>query len=146
MNSLQTRTVESWPEAARRAAQTIPMESRMEHRWGQRRPCQARVCVSAGGGIAGSARLRNVSLSGAFLETTVILPLFSQVAVALLDLSGSRYTSQFKATVVRRERDGVGIEWTETAGMPVCRMLGCTEACVNSMVPSLAQERGAAHS
>ena len=99
---------------------------------GQRLPCQARVCVSAGGGIAGSARLRNVSLSGAFLETSVILPLFSQVAVALLDLSGAPYTGQFTATVVRRERDGVGIEWTEAASMPVCRMLGCTEKCARN--------------
>ena len=61
----------------------------MEHRWGQRRRCRARVCVSAGAGVSGSARLRDVSISGAFLETALPLPLFAQIAIAVLRDDGS---------------------------------------------------------
>jgi hypothetical protein len=114
------------------AATVVPPDPLfMEHRWGRRRPCRAGVCISTGGVMAGSARLRDVSMSGAFLETTLYLPLYSQLSVAMLHDLGSRQTGNFSATVVRREKDGVGIEWSETASMPVCRFLNCTEACAS---------------
>ena len=101
----------------------------MEHRWGRRRPCRARVRVSALAGVAGSARFRNVSFSGAFLETGLPLPLHSQVAIALLGDGGSTPSVALTATVVRTDPDGVGIEWCELAAGPICRLLGCTIDC-----------------
>lgn len=111
------------------AAERASPEPFMEHRWGSRRPCRAHVCVSAGGGIAGTGRLRNVSTSGAFLETALPLPLFGQVAVAILRDDGAVHTIEFTATVVRREADGYGIEWTDATAGPICRTLGCTIDC-----------------
>ena len=43
----------------------------MEHRWGQRKRCRARVYLSAGAGISGTGHVRDVSSSGAFIETTL---------------------------------------------------------------------------
>jgi hypothetical protein len=101
----------------------------MEHRWGVRRPCRARVCVSAGSAIAGLGRLANVSMSGAFLETALPLPLFSQIAVAVLRADGSKHAVELTATVVRATRDGVGIEWCETPEGSICQLMGCAMDC-----------------
>jgi hypothetical protein len=101
----------------------------MEHRWGVRRPCRARVHVSAGAGVAGMARLRNISMSGAFLETALALPLFSPVAIAVLRNDGSRHAVEFSATVIRAEPGGVGIEWCVTADGSICSQLGCALHC-----------------
>ena len=97
----------------------------MEHRWGQRKRCRARVSVSAGAGLAGSARLRNVSISGAFLETALPLPLFAQVAIAVLRDDGSTHALEFAACVVRVESGGAGIEWCEPvtgSDLPAARL------------------------
>ena len=101
----------------------------MEHRWGTRRPCRAQVSVSAGGSIAGTGRIRDISMSGAFLECSVQLPLWSQVAVAVLSDDGSRHRIEFTATVVRTAGDGVGIEWCETASGSICELMGCARDC-----------------
>ena len=101
----------------------------MEHRWGVRRACRARVHVSAGAGVTGTARLRNISMSGAFLETTLPLPLFSPVAIAVLNDCGSRHLVEFSATVIRAEPGGVGVEWCETADGSICGLLGCALDC-----------------
>lgn len=101
----------------------------MEHRWGARRPCRARVCVSAGSGMAGTGRLTNVSMSGAFLETALPLPNFSRVAIAMLRDDGARHVVEFAATVVRTEPDGVGLEWFEPAHGSICRLIGCAMEC-----------------
>jgi hypothetical protein len=87
------------------------------------------VCISAGAGLSGGGRLRDVSMSGAFLETALPLPLYSQLAVAIPREPDSRRRDEFIAIVVRREPGGVGIEWLESAEGSVCRMLGCEAAC-----------------
>ena len=121
----QTTAIQVTDSAARHAPY-------MEHRWGTRRPCRARVCVSAGGGIAGTGRIRDVSMSGAFLESPLRLPLYAQVAIAVLNDDGSRHVIEFTATVVRTERDGVGIEWCETASGSICELMGCALDCARS--------------
>jgi hypothetical protein len=119
-----------WQQAAISATETPKHpEPGMEHRWGQRKPCRARVCASAGAGVAGSARLRDVSISGAFLETALPLPLFAQIAVAILSHDGATHAVEFTASVVRAERGGVGIEWCEPVSGSICRALGCTMHC-----------------
>ena len=70
---------------------------------GTAQPCCAHVCVSAGAGVSGSARMRDVSLSGAFLETTLPLPLFSQIAIAVRHDDGSRH-----AHGIHRQRGALG--------------------------------------
>ncbi|HET9863165.1 MAG TPA: PilZ domain-containing protein [Steroidobacteraceae bacterium] len=100
----------------------------MEHRWGWRRPCRARVSVSAGRRINGPGRLRDVSMSGAFLETIVPLPMFAQIEIAVLCADGT-CCAECTGTVVRRELDGVGIEWTEPVTGSICTRLGCGASC-----------------
>ena len=126
----------AWHLATIRAAEAAaPVSPRMEHRWGQRRSCRARVRVSAGSGIAGSANLRNVSLSGAFLETALPLPLFSQIGVAVMSDDLSTHAVEFTASVVRTEPGGVGIEWCEPVTGSICRHLGCTLKCAAARLP-----------
>ena len=116
--------------AAIRAADAVALaEPRMEHRWGQRKPCRARVSVAAGAGVSGSARLRNVSISGAFLETALPLPLFAPIAIAVLHNDGTTHALEFAACVVRVESGGFGIEWSEPVTGSICRLLGCTMEC-----------------
>jgi hypothetical protein len=128
MNTFEPRDDDRWPSAAREAAAAFPVERRMEHRWGRRRPCRARVRVTARGGIAGAGVLRNVSMSGAFLETTLSLAPFTQITVDVLLDDGSQ-CGEYQGTVMRRQADGVGIEWTESVAGSICKALGCAAHC-----------------
>ena len=128
MKTFASHAADGWQPTAISAAESIPGEFRMEHRWGRRRPCRARVCVSAGGGIAGVGRLRDVSMSGAFLVTALPLPMFAQLDVAVVLEDGSR-CGEFIGTVVRHAPDGVGIEWAEPVAGSICRELGCGKTC-----------------
>lgn len=133
MKSFGMQTSAASHQTAIRAAESAaPASPRMEHRWGQRRPCRARVGISAGAGITGTARVRDVSISGAFLETALRLPLFSQVAIAVLHDDGAKHALEFTAAVTRTEPDGVGIEWCEPVAGSICRLLGCTLDCALS--------------
>jgi len=107
----------------------ITQDNKMDHRWGPRRACRAQVNVSARGGITGSGRLRDVSLSGAFLETAASLPLFAQLAISLVSADGSAHPLDFPAVVVRQDAGGVGIEWCDPNPGSICRALGCDIDC-----------------
>jgi len=98
----------------------------MEHRFGQRFRCGTAVLVSAGDGVTGGGRLANVSLSGAYVETAVDLPLFALIVVAAEH--GDRKV-EMHACVVRKDSRGVGVEWSETPARPICRIFGCTKQC-----------------
>jgi hypothetical protein len=113
----------------RAAAAATPSAPIMEHRWGHRRPCRARVGVCAGAGLSGAARVRDVSVSGAFLETALPLSLFSQITVAVLQEDDAKHQLEFTAAVVRTAPDGVGIEWCEPVTGSICHLLGCTLRC-----------------
>jgi hypothetical protein len=120
----------NWRAIASRSVDGRPSgETRMEHRWGPRRPCRARVCVSAGSGLTGIGRLRDVSMSGAFLETALELPIFAQLAVAVLRDDGSTHQLEFPAVVVRHGDNGVGIEWCDPSPGVICLALNCGIDC-----------------
>lgn len=99
----------------------------MEHRFGRRFPCGTHVTVSAGAGIAGGGRLLNVSLSGAYIQTVVDLPLFGLVVVKKA-CADERAIDLF-ASVVRKDARGVGVEWCETPARSICQTLGCARPC-----------------
>jgi hypothetical protein len=98
----------------------------MEHRFGRRFRCGTAVKVSADSGTAGAGRLANVSLSGAYVQTELDLPLF-----ALIDLVAVRdgRTVERRACVVRKDATGVGLEWCETPTRSICDIFGCTRHC-----------------
>ena len=100
----------------------------MEHRWGQRVPCQARVRLSAEG-IHSAGNVRDVSSSGAFIETAVELPLYTRVTLVVLGNESATRTVEITAIVVRVARDGIAVEWCETPAGSICSVLGCTTRC-----------------
>ena len=102
----------------------------MEHRWGQRIDCGSQVRISAGPGITGGGRLRNVSSSGAFVETTMSLPQNSRITLVVARHGGSGDREvETMASVVRKTAEGVGIEWCESEFRTVCGLLGCAAPC-----------------
>ena len=120
----------TWQAIALRSAEPgTPHGNWMEHRWGPRRPCRAQVSVSAGGGVSGLGQLKNVSMSGAFLETPVPLPLFAQLAIAVLRADGTTHPLEFTAVVVRHDGNGVGIEWCDPSPGSICSALDCGIDC-----------------
>ena len=104
----------------------------MEHRWGHRMQCQARVRICASDGVGGKGRLRNVSMSGAYLETSIELPLYALVAVSANTQESHANIDELLAVVVREGPDGFGLEWCDTPETPVCRLLGCELRCAFS--------------
>lgn len=116
--------VDAYPHAQRLP---WPLPHAMDHRFGRRIPCGTPVAISAGTVILGAGRLRNVSLSGAFVETALDLPPFSQIAIEK-QCEGGR-DIQLLASVVRKDADGVGIEWCETPSRSICLTLGCPRPC-----------------
>jgi hypothetical protein len=86
----------------------------MEHRWGQRQSTNVKVHVVVRSGTTAIARVVNVSLTGAYLETSLPLRLYSLVYLesAMQDnvtSSGKRIA----ANVIRHDAQGVGLEWCE---------------------------------
>jgi hypothetical protein len=133
MKTLPVHGPAQWYLAAVNAARTnASSEAFMEHRWGHRRPCQARVHVSAGGGIVGAARIRDISISGAFLQTSLRLPIYGQILVSVLRGDDSTGSVEFSATVVRHDPDGVGVEWCEPMSGPICDALDCVLGCATN--------------
>jgi hypothetical protein len=91
----------------------------MEHRWGRRYDTDVSVRFVALPGTIGSGRVTNVSLSGAFMETTAKLRLRTVLYIEGLESARERgkagTSKRLAATVVRRCSAGVGLEWCERA-------------------------------
>ena len=123
MIALTTRT---------RAGSTAPCFP-MEHRWGERVRCGTPVWVTPRGEPGCFARLRDVSMSGAFIETERTPRLFQQVAVRVDAAdAGAGDGINLEATVVRIARDGIGVEWNHAPGRSFCALLGCARRCTET--------------
>ena len=92
----------------------------MEHRWGQRVPATIKVKLQGRPGAIGSGCLRDVSISGTFVETALRLPLLTRVEI---DAGSQRRLSCW---VVRRNAIGIGVEWCELAPRAVLTLLAQT--------------------
>lgn len=115
-------------QSTNREAAGKPGPILMEHRWGQRKRCPARVYLSAGAGIHGTGRVRDVSSSGAFIETTLHLPMQTRVMLVVRGNKSATREVEIAASVARVNRDGIGVEWCETPGS-ICAVVGCTVSC-----------------
>jgi len=91
--------------------------------------CRAIVRMSVGGGINGTGRVRDVSSSGAFIETTLDLPMHARVTLLVLGNESSTRAVEITASVARVERDGIGVEWCDTPAGSICAVLGCATMC-----------------
>ena len=121
-------------QSANMEARDSPPPVFMEHRWGQRMHCQARTRLSAGDGISGTGSVRDVSTSGAFIETTLDLPMHTRVTLIVQGNESATHEVEIAASVARVDRDGVGVEWCETPAGSICPVLGCATRCANSHV------------
>jgi hypothetical protein len=96
----------------------------MEHRWGQRIALDRQVRLTARPLALGIGRIRNLSLSGAWISTN--LPLAPGALVYLTEeppeVPGEA-AAGIEAFVVRSDDSGFGVEWCEVAPEQVLQWL-----------------------
>jgi hypothetical protein len=108
----------------------------MEHRWGERVEvdCPARVVMCDG--AAAEGRLRNASISGAFIATAVRPAPLTTLSVQLICGTGQhRRSIELPACVVRTDRDGIAVEWRDMAVPTLVELLresGATDPILNA--------------
>jgi hypothetical protein len=100
-----------------------------EHRWARSVCCEARVRLSTRSGITGSGRIRDISACGAFIQTTVVVPLEVELSVAILGNHSAPHLVDLSAVVVRLTDEGMGVEWRNAPSCPICSFVGCTARC-----------------
>lgn len=91
----------------------------IDHRWGRRKVTDAQVRFMALPGMLGVGRITNVSVTGAFMETDVALPLATVVHLESIEPVGNGSRKRLAANVVRCTTHGVGLEWCECASNSV---------------------------
>jgi hypothetical protein len=96
----------------------------MEHRWGERFSVDIVVRLGSRPYSTRTGRLTDVSMSGGSIKIGMDLRLLSRVQVALV-LPGRfpHATPIISAYVVRRHREGVGVEWCDFAPQAVVELL-----------------------
>lgn len=101
----------------------------MEHRWGIRRTLNIGVTLYVESKVPSLGRLLNASSSGAYLATSVTLPLMARVHVALgWDEPQRNGRRRIAAHVVRTSAGGIGLEWQEFAPSAVIALINSLEA------------------
>jgi len=96
----------------------------MEHRWGQRVTLDLPVSLEVGGRMLGCGLLRDVSVSGALIETSLELPVFTNLVVTLpatCEVEGQ--SPALAASVVRIARGRFAVEWRDMACPAVAALL-----------------------
>jgi hypothetical protein len=93
-------------------------------RFGERLPFELSVRLSTDGRALGRGIIRNASLSGALIETTLDLPLHANLVVRLtIPGKGAPSPRELAACVVRIDPAGIGIEWRDMASVDVTDLL-----------------------
>ena len=94
------------------------------HRWGRRVCLEVPVRLALGGRPMGHGLLRNVSISGALIETALELPVFTNLVVVLPTSSEAAPSSaELAACVVRRQEAAFAVEWRDMACEPIVALL-----------------------
>lgn len=91
----------------------------MERRWGQRLPLGELVDLSVGTQTI-RGYLRDVSLSGAFLQTPELLPYMGRVC---MHLRHSWVSADVEAYAARACDEGIGLEWCDFAPEPIVALM-----------------------
>jgi hypothetical protein len=93
------------------------------HRWGQRTAVDIPVLVAAHASPAIHGRLKNLSLSGALMETDHELRLHAYIEISIKLPEMGRRAIRVMARVMRTAEGGVGVEWCEFAPSAVKDLL-----------------------
>ena len=104
--------------------QAVRTSDVMEHRWGRRIPLEVPVRLDLGGRSIGHGLLRDASVSGALIETSLELPVFTNLVVVLPKTSGvAPHQAELAACVVRREVAALAVEWRDMACQSIVELL-----------------------
>jgi hypothetical protein len=87
----------------------------LDHRWGERVGVKIPVRVSAAAFARVDCCVKNLSLSGAFMESNCELRLHALIKVRIDLPPPTSRTAVLEAHVSRKLNEGVGIEWCEFA-------------------------------
>jgi hypothetical protein len=86
----------------------------MEHRWGHRREINRFVRLRMRNGLRGYGRIRDVSISGAWIATGLAAKLLSYVQVGFTAMQqGRKVVARVECLIVRIGNQGFGVEWCE---------------------------------
>jgi hypothetical protein len=99
------------------------MSPSTEIRWGERMTVDLPVHLVPRGAQALPGRLRNVSISGALVETDATFALRAPLTVALTVPPEGGVNLDLEAMVVRLEPGAIGIEWRDMACQPLMDLL-----------------------
>lgn len=100
----------------------------MEHRWGRRIALKIPVRLIGDSGEPAAGQTANVSISGAFIRTGRIVPLWTRLEVEFSHPDGlAEALERVGAHVTRRTREGLAIEWYELAPHSVRALLRAAE-------------------
>jgi hypothetical protein len=87
----------------------------MEHRWGRRHTMDVPVRFVALPATIGTGRVINMSVTGAYMETTVPLRKMSVLFLEPSIVPGANgRVRRIAASVVRHDERGVGLEWCDS--------------------------------
>lgn len=113
----------------------------MEHRWGERVSVNVPVRLDVGLPSVAFGFIRDVSLSGAYLETSADLSPWTAVIVELpRGLPGLGEPHRIHALVIRRAARRLALEWSEFASEPIRTLIASANR--NTMAePPAAMER-----
>jgi hypothetical protein len=100
------------------------MGKRMERRWGPRIEVDLPVRLGLAQGRVIPARMRNASVSGALIECSEELPVFTPLRIEI-PATGNRVPQPIEVTarVVRAEHPCIGVEWRDFEPQVIERML-----------------------
>lgn len=114
----------------------------MEHRWGQRVPLEMPIRVEVGGRPMGRGILRNASISGAFIETALELPVFSSLAIVLPPMYPQAAMGlKLPACIVRKVLAGFAVEWRNMACPDIVSLVENASASNMARPPSVRSEK-----
>lgn len=112
----------------------------MEHRWGIRRAVDVGVKLYVRPSLPAFGRLLNASASGAYVATSIKVPIMTRIQVALgWDGLQRGRRHRIAAYVVRSDASGIGIEWRQFGPPPVLALIQSLEV----LLPSRERRRAA---
>jgi PilZ domain len=125
----------------------------MDRRCGTRMPCDFRVLVMVHPAVFGPGVLLNVSISGALLETPLVLSPLTQIELEVESPGMGR--SSIMASITRRERQRYGVAFRGANNTVIDRMLRLAQSNAEaehvanevphqSLIRSLVAEEGSA--
>jgi hypothetical protein len=97
----------------------------MEHRYGARYASAIDVYVKTHSGrLAARGRLLDVSISGAFVSTSLSIAPLSSITLEVISMVNSvRRWKPIEAQVIRRTDSGLGIEWKELTAAALSQLV-----------------------